>query len=71
MITKEIMIQKIIDYNFQDDNFTLEGVIRFLPRRLDKYGHLYGWNDDEVQQRFFLYILNIRGFKHHLENKIK
>jgi len=72
MVTKEMMIQKILDYNFQDDNFNLEGVLRFLPRKLDKYGRMDGWDNDEVQQRLFLYILNIRGYKHHLENqKIK
>lgn len=68
-MTKEELIQGIIDNNFSDDNFTLEGVLRFLPKRLDRYGRLYGWDELEVQHRAFLYIMNIKGFKTYLENQ--
>lgn len=69
METKESIIQKILDNNFSKDGFTVEGVLRFLPKRIDRWGRLYGWDDDEFQHRAFLYILNIKGFKNYLEKE--
>lgn len=71
METKSLAIQKILDNNFKNDGYTVEGIIRFLPRRYDRYGRLYGWDDEEFCLRVFMYILNIKGFKKYLEDGIK
>ncbi|UUV25977.1 MULTISPECIES: hypothetical protein [Lysinibacillus] len=69
METKESMIQKILDNNFVNDEFTAEGVMRVLPRRYDRYGRMYGWDDEEFYIRAFMYIRNIKGFKVYLKDK--
>ena len=69
MKSKEELIQMIIDYNFKNDGYTVEGALRFLPKRVLKYGYLYGWDEPEVQHRIFLYMLNIKGFKHYLKGE--
>ncbi|KOS61563.1 hypothetical protein [Lysinibacillus sp. FJAT-14222] len=69
METKESMIQSILDNNFNNDGFTVEGIIRVLPRRYDRYGRMYGWDDEEFYIRAFIYIRHIKGFKEYLKDK--
>lgn len=67
--TKYELVDYILRYNFSNDNFTVEGVMRVIPRRLDYYGYNYGWGDIETRQRFFFHMLNIRGFMNHLKQQ--
>ena len=69
--TKYELVDMILKYNFKDSNFTVEGIMRVLPRRLDRYGRMYGWGDIETQHRFFIHILRINGYINHLKNITK
>lgn len=63
METKESMIQKILDNNFINDGFTVEGILRVLPRRYNRYGNLYGWDDEEFYIRAFMYMMKLKASK--------
>lgn len=69
-MNKYKLIEQILKLNFPKDNFTVEGICRFLPKKLDCHGRMYGWDDEDLAVRIFIYILRVKGFKHHLEDTL-
>ena len=69
-MSKEDVVQQVIDNYFSKAHgLTLEGVIRFLPKRIDKYGRMFGWDDEEFRYRVLIHIHNLLGFKKYLEKE--